>query len=168
MNVFKILSVVPITSAIALLIFKSSLPTHFTEKYFITKSKYDNVDMTEFDVNRGGELYFEFQNGELKQFTNFSALDTTISYGKIADYIADTIKDSKSDIKEYRSNFKWTYKNNYDLDSGTAIINMIQKTSPYSTDYYLKMTIPKTKEIIEYWGYKAGTRKNLIPETKFK
>lgn len=168
MNVFKILSVVPVISAIALLVFKNSLPTPITEKYIITKSKYDKVDMTAFDVNRGGELLLKFENGLLTELTNLSSLDTTMSYGKIADYRSDTIVDSKSGIKEYKSIFKWTFKNNYDLDSGSAIINMIQKTSPYSTDYYLKMSIPKTKEIIEYWGYKEGTRKDLIPETKFK
>jgi hypothetical protein len=137
-------------------------------KYVITKSYHDEVNMTKFEVDRGGVLVFEFTANKLSNFYNISMHDSTQSFGKVLDFKTDTAGNISNNDYEILSYFKWIFKNDYDSDSGTALIYFTEKISTYSTDFYLKLWIPKTKEIIEYWGYKEGTRKDLIPETKFK
>lgn len=138
------------------------------EKFIITKSKHNGDNMSKFDIDRGGEFLFEIKGNRIIRFINNSRIDSTASFGSIKDFKTDTISNNSALKLEIRSSFIWDFKNDYDNDSGIAIISFLQKHSNYSVDFYLKMTLPKTGERLEYWGYKQGTRdESLLSETVF-
>jgi hypothetical protein len=138
------------------------------EKFIITKSKHNGEDMSKFEIDRGGELVFEIVGHRPLRFINNSRIDSTASFGSIKDFKTDSISMSGALIFEIRSSFIWDFKNDYDNDSGIANISFLQKHTNYSVDFYLKMTLPKTGERLEYWGYKQGTRDEfLLSETVF-
>ena len=138
------------------------------EKFIITKSKHNGEDMSKFEIDRGGELIFEIVGHRPLRFINNSRIDSSASFGSIKDFKTDTISISGGPILETRSNFIWYFKNDYDNNSGIAKISFLQKHTNYSVDFYLKMTLPKTGERLEYWGYKQGTRDEfLLSETVF-
>lgn len=142
--------------------------TFTTDKYVITKSRHNGDNMSKFDIDRGGEFIFEIVGHRPLRFINNSRIDSTASFGSIKDFKTDTISTNGALILEIRSSFIWDFKNDYDNDSGIANISFHQKHTHYSVDFYLKMTLPKTGERLEYWGYKQGTRDGfLLSETVF-
>lgn len=143
-------------------------PTFTTDKYVITKSRHNGDDMSKFDIDRGGELIFEIVGHRPLRFINNSRIDSSASFGSIKDFKTDTISTNGALILEIRSSFSWDFKNDYDNDSGIANISFLQKHTNYSVDFYLKITLPKMGERLEYWGYKQGTRDEfLLSETVF-
>ncbi len=139
------------------------------DKFVITKSFHNGDNMSKFDIDRGGEFLFEIKGNKIIRFINNSRIDNTASFGSIKDFKTDTVSICCAPILEIRSSFIWDFKNDYDKGSGVANISFLQKHTNYSVDFYLKMTLPKTGEQLEYWGYKQGTRDEFIlTETVFK
>ena len=131
-------------------------------KYIITRSVHDDMDLTNFELRRGGELIFEFDNQQLVKFINYSSIDKTSSFGSVYALKVDTLKD-KDYPKNYTwTRFKWNFKNDYDSITGTADIDLLLKETVYESRFYLKMVIPKMNSVTEYWGYKEGTKNEYI------
>lgn len=147
----------------------SQVSTIAVERYVITKSIHNGDNMSKFDIDRGGEFLFEIKENKIIRFINNSRIVSTASFGSIKDFKTDTVSICYAPILEIRSSFIWDFKNDYDKDSGMANISFLQKHTNYCVDFYLKMTLPKTGEHLEYWGYKQGTRDEFIlTETVFK
>lgn len=138
------------------------------DRFIINKSNHDGFNLSKFDIERGGEFIFEIQNQVPKRFINNSRVDNTSSLGSIEGFKIDTLSVCGDPILEIRSTFIWNFKNDYDIVFGKADILLVQKFTNYGIDFYLKMILQKTKERMEYWGYKEGTRDEyLIRETIF-
>jgi hypothetical protein len=128
-----------------------------TVKYNILSSKHDGENMSKFDVERGGAILFEFEGKALTQMSNLSEVDNCKSFGEVSNFQSDTTYLNGAKYKLISSSFNWNYKNDFDSATGTALIKFKEKTSAYGTDFVLQMYIEKTREIIEYSGYRYGT-----------
>lgn len=144
-----------------LLSFTQTTPSN-TETFRITKSYLNGRNFSWFDLERGGVLILGMDGGRVNEFKNYSEIDKSQSFGTVQDYKADTvyIKDTKYRIMN--ASFKWHFKNDYDTASGIALVKLIQKETIYGTDFELKMDVLKLGEVIEYSGYKEGTRSSYI------
>jgi hypothetical protein len=132
--------------------------TEDSAKYIILKSKLDGEEMSKMDVERGGVILFEFAGKTLTQMSNISEVDNCESFGEVSNYQSDTTYLGGEKYKLISTSFSWNYKNDYDSATGMALVKFKEKTSAYGTDFVLHMYIEKTGEIIEYSGYKDGTR----------
>lgn len=132
------------------------------ETFRITKSYLDGQNLSNFDIKRGGILIFDIANNRINNFKNYSEIDKSQSYGMADEYKADTgyIKGSKYRI--INASFKWHFKNDYDSISGIALVELSRKETIYGTDFSLRMDVLNSGELIEYIGYKEGTRSSYI------
>jgi hypothetical protein len=131
-------------------------------KFIILSSKYDGKNMTKFDVERGGAILFEFEGKALTQMSNISEVDNCKSFGEVSNYKSDTTYLSDRTYKLVNTSFSWNYKNDYDSATGMALVKFKEKETAYGTNFVLQMLIEKTSEIIEYSGYKYGTRDPFV------
>ena len=139
-----------------------------TETFRITKSKMNSQNITKFDIERGGVLIFDISNNRISKLKNYSEVSKTNSYGIVEGYKADTSLIASSKYRIIDAKFKWHFKNNYDSLAGIAQVEFNQTESAYGTAFKLKMNIAKTGLVIEYAGYKDGTRSNyILNETNF-
>jgi hypothetical protein len=127
-------------------------------KYTILSSRHDGKNMSKFDTERGGVILFEFVGTKLTQMSNISEVDNCKSFGEVSNYQSDTTYLSTEKYKLVSTSFSWNYKNDFDSATGMALIKFKEKTSAYGTNFVLQMFIENTREIIEYSGYKEGTR----------
>lgn len=127
-------------------------------KYIILSSRHDGKNMSKFDTERGGVILFEFVGTALTQMSNISEVDNCKSFGEVSNYQSDTTYLSTEKYKLISTSFSWNYKNDFDSATGMALIKFKEKTSAYGTNFVLQMFIEKTGGIIEYSGYKEGTR----------
>lgn len=144
-----------------LLSFNQNAPSN-SETFRITKSYLDGRNSSSFDLERGGVLIFGMVGGKINDFKNYSEIDKSQSFGMVQNYKADTVylKDTKYRIMN--ASFKWHFKNDYDSISGIALVLLNQKETIYGTDFRLKMELLQSGEVIEYNGYKEGTRSSYI------
>lgn len=165
MNIYHILTAIPFAGCLGLLIYISKIPEKKSEQFIITKSMHNRVDMTDFDTERKGAFVIEFENDKATKFINQSNQGQDASFGTIINFQADTIFEVDNNYKQVKHRFKWKFQNNYDKEKGIAHIEMTENISQLSTDFYLTMYLPATKEILIYWGYKQGSRVNVLTET---
>lgn len=146
-----ILGIIQLTSC-------QDLSANDNAKYIILKSKLDGEDMSKMDVERGGVILFDFTGKRLTQISNISEKEKSKSFGQISKFVSDTTYLSAEKYKLISTSFSWHYKNDYDSATGMALVKFKEKTSAYGTNFVLHMYIEKTGEMIEYSGYKDGTR----------
>lgn len=168
MNIYHILTAIPFAGCLGLLIYKSKLPEKKSVQFIITKSMHNRVDMTDFDTERKGAFVIEFENDIATKFTNQSNQGQDASFGSIINIQTDTIFEVDNNFKQVKHRFKWKFQNSYDKEKGIANIEMTENISQLSTDFYLTMYLPTTKEILMYWGYKKDSRVNVLTETNFR
>lgn len=148
---FTILGIIQLTSS-------QDLSTKDSSRYVILKSRIDGEDMSKMDRERGGVILFEFTGKPLTQMSNISEVDNSKSFGEVSNYVSDTAYLGNEKYTLVNASFSWNYKNDYDTATGVALVKFKEKTSAYETNFVLNMYIKKTGEIIEYSGYRDGTR----------
>lgn len=131
-------------------------------KYTILSSKHDGENMSKFDVERGGVILFEFEGKALTHMSNISEVDNCKSFGEVSNYKSDTTYINGAKYKLISTSFSWNYKNDFDSATGMALVKFKEKETAYGTNFVLQMFIEKTSEIIEYSGYKDGTRDPFV------
>ena len=133
-----------------------------TETFRITKSYSDGRNISNFDIQRGGVLIFDMVNNSISSFKNYSEIGKTQSFGIADEYKADTAYIKGTKYRIMNASFKWHFKNDYDSVSGIALVELIQKETIYGTDFILGMEVLNSGKLIEYIGYKEGTRSSYI------
>ena len=152
---------------IALLSYGQTTPSN-SETFRITKSHMNGENITKFDLERGGVLIFDLSNNQISNLKNYSEVSKTNSFGIVEDYKADTSFIAGSKYRKINAKFNWQFKNSYNSLSGIAQVEFKQTETSYGTDFKLKMKITKTRRLIEYSGFKDGTRSNyILNETNF-
>ncbi len=135
-------------------------------KYIILTSSHDGQNMTKFDRERGGVILFEFADKTLVNMTNLSVIDKSKSFGHITNYKTDTVYTTGGKYKHLNILFDWNFKNEYDANTGIAKIKFQETESSYGINFMIQITIQKTGELIEYFGYRVGTRNpDVLTET---
>jgi hypothetical protein len=126
-------------------------------KYRITESKYNEVDHTAIDLNRGG--FFMFldldETGEL-HLLNLSDESEEYSYGLISKIEQTSSVETADTYASENFEFKWNYFNTYDEKNGYATVSLTKIFKPQGTIFTLTMVLSNL-DIIEYSGYVEGT-----------
>ena len=156
------MSIIPIFQLLISLMPYGQNATDNTETFRITKSYMNGENISKFDIERGGVLIFDVANARINNLKNYSEVDKTESFGIVDDYISDTVNIEGASYRKMNTSFKWHFQNDYDSLYGIALIEFNQKETAYGTDFKLKMSVVSTGELIEYSGYKEGTRSSFI------
>ncbi len=135
-------------------------------RYIIVTSSHDGQNMTKFDRERGGVILFEFDGKTLVNMSNLSEIDKSKSFGQITNFKTDTVYTTGGKYKHLNILFDWNFKNDYDADTGIAKVKFQETESSYGTNFMIQITIQKTGELIEYFGYREGAKNpDVLTET---
>jgi hypothetical protein len=126
-------------------------------KYIITESKRNEVDQTEFDLDREGFFMFmELDEPGTLHMINSSAVYDAFSYGPISKIEHTETEETEELFASDNFDFKWHYSNTYDDNTGYATVNLKKVYKPQGIVFYLTMILPNL-DILEYTGFIKGS-----------
>ena len=135
--------------------FAQEWPLNPNDHYVILKATIDSVEITDEVVGVGAFIKFYPVGRSVDSFfmANIWPKSHTQSYGLISDisYVDDLYKGKKVDVME----FKWHYRNTYDMVSGKAKIRLLK----IHYDEYLEFAIFITPETNEEYFYSGRVEK---------
>lgn len=126
-------------------------------RYIITESKINEVDRTEFDLNREGFLSFvELKETGEFNLVNSSAINDEFSYGPISKLEFSETEETEEEYRSDTVEFNWHYYNSYDDVSGYASVKLIRVFKPQGIIFTMIIVLTNL-DVIEYSGYVEGS-----------
>lgn len=137
-------------------------------KFVITDAEVNGVNRTEQLLKEEAflVLYRKSNESDTIYFANVWKKSDSQSFGRIFNSTYSEEKETDSTYATEQMRFRWSYKNNYDDEGGTATVKISIVHKPVGQAFKISI-IPEDLDVLIYKGYVANTLVNL-GEDKFK
>lgn len=120
----------------------------------VTNTKSDGEDQTQFSLSYDHAIHFYMSKDGEFSFSNHFRGRNSQSYGPIYSMKRTEVMETKSQYGGWEYKFTWNYHNDYDDNSGTAMVTFsVLRISDEITKFTCKVLVMDTNSILEYTGY---------------